>query len=79
MAITVRVVVLGHSASYFPGGKREHSLELERPLKIRDAIRQLGVDPHLIMRAQYNGRPASFDDQIGEDAEIILISPTAGG
>ncbi len=79
MPISVRIVVLGHSASYFPDGKREHSLELPRPLRIREAIRQLGVDPHLIMRAHVNGRPASLDEEIAGDAEIILISPTAGG
>ncbi|HCC32680.1 MAG TPA: hypothetical protein DEQ28_02080 [Clostridiales bacterium] len=79
MAIKVRVVILGHSASYFPGGKREHSLELPGPLQIGDVIRRLGADPQLIMRAQCNDRPASLDDEVVEDAEIILFSPTAGG
>ena len=79
MTIRVRIFVLGHSAAYFPDGKREHSLELPQALKIRDVIRQLGVDPHLIMRAQLNGRPASLDDGVSDNAEIILVSPTAGG
>jgi hypothetical protein len=79
MTVKLRILVLGHSASYFPGGKHEHHLELSHPLKIRDAIAKLGVDPLLIMRAQLNGRPASFEDEVSQDAELVLISPTAGG
>jgi molybdopterin converting factor small subunit len=79
MPITVRIIVLGHSAAFFPDGKREHSLELPQPVKVAEAIRRLGVDPQLIMRVQRNGIPASMDEEVAEDAEIILISPPAGG
>jgi molybdopterin converting factor small subunit len=75
----VKVTVMGHSAAYFPGGRRVHELELPGPLSLEQIICQLGADPQLIMRALIDGQAVPLDTVPADGAEIVLISPASGG
>lgn len=74
-----RILVHGHVAEFFPGGRREHVVSLAGPVTVARLIADLGVNPDLIMKVFVNGRPASKEDLVGDADEVLLISPASGG
>ncbi|MDI6893292.1 MAG: MoaD/ThiS family protein [Bacillota bacterium] len=74
-----RIIVHGHVAEFFPGGRRAHAVALPQPVPVSQVITDLGVNPRLIMKVFLNGRPASKDDLVSDADELLLISPASGG
>jgi len=77
MRVTVRVV--GHAVEYFPGRKDVYELEVEGPVRISDLLARLGVSRALVMAAIVDGQWREFDFVPPEGAEVILMTPPAGG
>jgi len=74
-----RVLVHGHVAEFFPGGRREQTVVLKEPVPASRLIADLGVNPQLIMKLFINGKLAGKDDLVKDSDEVLLISPTSGG
>ncbi|MEW6031419.1 MAG: hypothetical protein AB1645_00835 [Bacillota bacterium] len=77
MKVTVRVV--GHAVEFFPGGKDRYDLVLETPLSVAGIIEKLGVARALVMAAVVDGKRRGLDYVPGNGAEVILMTPPAGG
>lgn len=72
-------MVHGHTAEYFPGKRTRHVVSLESPVSVREIIERLGVRPELIMGVFVEGCRMSKDYVPSDGAEVVLISPAAGG
>lgn len=77
MRVTVRVV--GHAVEFFPGKKDHYELELERPLSVDGIVERLGVGRALVMAAIVDGKHRGFDYVPADGAEVVLMTPPAGG
>lgn len=75
----VTLVIHGHTAEYFPGKKNRHVVDLDSPASVREILERLGVRPELIMGVFVNGHRRSKDYVPSDGAEVVLISPAAGG
>ncbi|MBS3873540.1 MAG: hypothetical protein KGZ92_01140 [Firmicutes bacterium] len=75
----VRVSVRGHVVKYFPGEAERFVVTIEEPLAIVDLLRQLKVDPLLIMMVHVNGRKEPKSSLIHPGDEVLFFSPPAGG
>lgn len=75
----IRLLVEGHAKEYFPGGQQFYDLELESPATVRQMIRELGVSPDLVMSVFIKGRLVDKDYVPPDGAEVVLITPPAGG
>lgn len=77
--VVARILVHGHVAEFFPGGRREHQLRLPEPRTVRQVIEALGVNPRLVMKVFLNGQPVSQDDLVRDGDELLLMAPASGG
>ena len=77
MRLTVRVV--GHAVEFFPEKKDYYVLDLDRPRSIAGLIEHLGVSRILVMAAIVDGKRRDFDYVPADGAEVVLMTPPAGG
>lgn len=75
----IRVSIRGHVVKYFPGEQERFEFEVASPITVLDMLKDLGVDPLLIMMVNINGvkQPKTATIQPGD--EVLLFSPPAGG
>lgn len=79
MRVTVRVV--GHAVEYFPGQKDTYDLDFasEAAPTVKDILERLGVGRALVMAAIVDGKRREFDYAVPDGAEVVLMTPPAGG
>ncbi len=78
--IRVDVKVAGHVRDLMPDGRDMYRLELDKPLTVSEIIEhRVGSNPMLFASVVVNGQRRAKDYLVEEDAEIILLSPVAGG
>ncbi|RJQ06153.1 MAG: hypothetical protein C4551_08725 [Bacillota bacterium] len=77
MKVTVRVV--GHAVEFFPGRKDRYDLEFEGPVTVSGILEKLGVGQALVMAAIIDGKRADFGQRVPDGAEVVLMTPPAGG
>lgn len=75
----VKVTVRGHVAELMPGGRSIWHLELVEPKTIREIVQEIGSNPLLFSVVSVNGKKVDKDYLVSSDAEVVLVSPTAGG
>jgi hypothetical protein len=75
--LTVRVI--GHAVEFFPDRKTRYEIVLDEPARISEILERLGVGQALVMAVVVDGKRREFDFQPPDGAEIILITPPAGG
>jgi len=64
---------------YFPERKGRYELEFEGPTSISGLLERLGVGRALVMAAIVDGKRRDFEYEPPDGAEVILITPPAGG
>ncbi len=82
MGVVIRVTVkaTGYAVKLLGGGQSGHTLELPRPMTVEAILSQLvGVDPVLFALVAVNGTRQRPEFLVESDAEILLMSPVAGG
>lgn len=77
--VRIKVRVVGHAVEFFPGGRDRYDLEFDGPTSIAGIIRRLGVGRALVMAAIVDGQRRDFDFVPADLAEVILMTPPAGG
>ena len=77
--VPIKVSVRGHVVKYFPGEQERFDFLADGPISILDMLKELRVDPLLIMMVNVNGvkQPKTAMLQPGDD--VLLFSPPAGG
>jgi len=75
----VRVSVRGHVVKYFPEEAERFVVTIEAPLTIVELLRQLKVDPMLIMMVHVNGQKQLKSSMIQAGDDVLFFSPPAGG
>jgi len=71
--------VVGHAVEFFPGKKDHYELEFADPPSVSGIIDRLGVGRALVMAAIVDGKRRGFDYVPAEGADIVLMTPPAGG
>lgn len=59
-------------------GKKEERVRVTKPVRVRDLVdpeRAGSMDVIILV----NGRRASWDTQVNDDDEVVLIPPVSGG
>jgi molybdopterin converting factor small subunit len=64
---------------YFPERKGRYELVFEGPTSISGLLERLGVGRALVMAAIVDGKRRDFEYEPPDGAEVILITPPAGG
>lgn len=78
--IKVRIRVHGHARTLMPGERDEFQLELQGPATVADMLRDhIGVNPMVFATVVVNGQRQPRDFLVEGDADILLMSPVAGG
>jgi len=75
----VRFLVEGHAREFFPGGRHSYDLELPGPATVREMIKHIGASPDLVMSVFVKGRLMDKDSVPPDGAEVVLVTPPAGG
>jgi len=75
----VIIRVFGHVREFMPGGSDELAVDLQGPTTVRELLRQHEVAPELFMQVYIDGGRSTMDAVIDSDAELVLVSPAAGG
>ena len=75
----IKLAIEGHAREFFPAGKDAFDLTLPGPVSIREIIAGLSVSADLIMSVFVNGQLVDKDSVPPDGAEVILLSPPAGG
>ncbi|GAB6157406.1 hypothetical protein JCM39194_06060 [Desulfotomaculum varum] len=75
----VRVRVTGLLTEYFPAGKEVLTVPLSQPLTVKEILQQIKINHQLVMTVVVNGQRRDLSYKPGDGAEIVLISPLAGG
>lgn len=75
----VRVNVSGHAREYFPAERLDKWLELPEPCPVARILAGWGVSVELVMAVFINGVKAGHDVIAPDGAEILIITPPAGG
>jgi len=83
----LRVRIPGHLKEYVPrhvyeragGEPGDFTVDVDGPLSLRELLLTIGLRPELAIGALLSGQRISRDDIIGDDGEIIILSPIAGG
>ncbi len=77
--VKLAIRVVGHAVEFFPGKKDHYDLELERPMSITGILDRLRVGRALVMAAIVDGKRREFDYVPDDGAEVVLMTPPAGG
>ncbi len=78
--VRIRIKVHGHSVSLMPEKRDEFEVHLEEPTTIRSVLRdRVGVNPLIFGAVVVGGKTRHLDYVLEDDAEILLVSPVAGG
>lgn len=75
----VRVTISGHARDYFPPDRVGEWFELPGPRPVSWILSSWGVSTELVMAVFVNGVKADLDAVPPPDAEILLVTPPAGG
>ncbi|WP_235695508.1 MoaD/ThiS family protein [Desulforamulus hydrothermalis] len=75
----MHVRVTGLLTEYFPAGKEVLTVSLSKPLTVKEILQQIQVNHQLVMTVVVNGQRRDLSYKPADNAEIVLISPLAGG
>jgi hypothetical protein len=75
----IRVKVSGHAREYFPGHLLGEWVELREPRPVAGILADWGVAAQLVMAVFINGTKASLESVPPDGAEVLLMTPPAGG
>jgi hypothetical protein len=75
----VRVTVSGHARDYFPAEKLGEWFEVSGRHPVREILAGWGVSTELVMAVFIDDVKADLDAVPPPGAEILLITPPAGG
>jgi len=75
----VSIKVRGHVVQYFPQQEERFEVDIFQPMTIFDLLKQLQVDPQLIMMVHINGQKQPKAALVNVGDEVLLFSPPAGG
>ncbi len=71
--------VVGHAIEFFPDKKDRYVLDFEGPVSVAGLVERLGVSRALVMAAIIDGKRQDFDHDLADGAEVVLMTPPAGG
>ncbi len=78
--IKVKVKIHGHVRSLLHDKREDLEISLSRPTTVSDMIqKEMGVNPLIFASVVVNGKRQKRDFLIDADADILLVSPVAGG
>ncbi|AEF94179.1 hypothetical protein Desca_1320 [Desulfotomaculum nigrificans CO-1-SRB] len=75
----IKIKVTGLLTEYFPVGKGILPLHIEKPLTIKEILKLIPLSHELVMTVLVNGQRQDLSYIPPDEAEIVLISPLAGG
>jgi hypothetical protein len=62
-----------------PGVQRRQTLDLERPMTVRDVAIGLGLDPAEVGLIVINGVQSEMQDRVPPDCRLCFFPPVSGG
>jgi molybdopterin converting factor small subunit len=77
--MTVRVHLLGYLARYSPSGGEKFKLDLPPGATVAALLKKIGFPGALEKMILVNGRQSNPATPLGEDDEVFIFSPAAGG
>lgn len=77
--LSIHLRASGHASEYLFGSDEEKTVELAGPMTVRSILEYLGVKAELVMSVFIDGRRGDMDSIPGQGAEVLLVSPPAGG
>ncbi|MDP2871061.1 MAG: hypothetical protein Q8P31_00735 [Bacillota bacterium] len=75
----VRVNVSGHAREYFPAERLGAWIELSEPCPVARILAGWSVSPELVMAVFIDGVKAGLESVAPNGAEILIVTPPAGG
>jgi len=79
LGFKVRVQVHGHVRRFLPAVNGEAEVELEGPAPVREVLERIGLSPDVFAGIFLDGARVDVDHLIEGEAELLLLSPAAGG
>ena len=77
--MTVRVHLLGYLARYSPAGQEKFKMDLAPGATVGALLEKIGFPPGLERMILVNGRQSNPAAILGEEDEVFVFSPAAGG
>jgi hypothetical protein len=75
----IKLLAAGHAAEFMPGGGSGLWIDVDGPKPLREILAAHGVNPDLVMAVFIDGARAGLDAVPQDGAEVLLVSPPAGG
>lgn len=78
-AFRVTVRIHGHVREFFPQARDGLTLSLTDPVPLRYVLSRARINPDVFTAIFVNGQKKDLDYVIDREADVLLLSPMAGG